>query len=231
MQTGAEFPIDVDVFIAFVKTKQGKVIQTRRQKKGFTVEVTDKGFRFTPTATNKPRPHELQAITRVVERYNETQSFITSSYSNITRNSSYTLTLIELYLEYAPTADLDELDERVRKLRKKISASDYPEGQLLPKKVSTTTSLYARDPFVKAWVLENAKGICESCGSPAPFLTSYDEPFLEVHHVVSLAEGGSDTISNTIAVCPNCHRRYHYSKAIQSELVKLYQKVPRLKRK
>jgi len=230
MQTVTGFPIDVDDFVAFVKAMQSKVIYTRKRSKGFTVDVTDKGFEFTPIATNKRRQHELQAIKRVVEKFNETQTFTTSSYTDITYNSSYTLTLIGLYLDHAPTADSDELDERVRNLRKKISTTDCPEGQRQPQKIVTTTSLYYRDPLIKAWVLENAKGNCESCGSPAPFLTSYDEPFLEVHHVVLLAEGGSDTIFNTIAVCPNCHRRYHYSKNKKPDLLGLYKKIPRLKR-
>ena len=36
------------------------------------------------------------------------------------------------------------------------------------------------------------------------------EPFLEVHHVKSLSDGGEDTLDNVIALCPNCHREKHY---------------------
>ena len=35
------------------------------------------------------------------------------------------------------------------------------------------------------------------------------EPFLENHHLVWLSRGGTDTIDNTIALCPNCHRKMH----------------------
>ena len=231
MLTGTTLEINVNDFIAFVKARQGKVISTRKRNKGFTVEVTDKGFEFTPAATNKRRPHELQAIKRVVERFNKTRSYTTSDYTDITYNSSYTLTLIGLYLAYIPTADEGELDEKVHSIRKSISTTDRPEGQQQPQKICLTTSSYVRDPFVKAWVLENAKGNCESCGSPAPFLNYNDEPFLEVHHVILLAEGGSDTICNTIAVCPNCHRRFHYSKNKIFGIKDLYKTIPRLKRK
>lgn len=34
-------------------------------------------------------------------------------------------------------------------------------------------------------------------------------PFLEVHHVKWLAKGGSDTVNNVVALCPNCHRKMH----------------------
>lgn len=33
--------------------------------------------------------------------------------------------------------------------------------------------------------------------------------FLETHHIVPLGQDGNDTIENTIALCPNCHRKMH----------------------
>jgi 5-methylcytosine-specific restriction enzyme A len=131
-------------------------------------------------------------------------------------------------MNYTPTADANELDQKVQKIRKTISTSCIPEGQIQPQRHIGTTLSYARDPLVKAWILENANGICESCGSPAPFFNSYNEPFLEVHHVKILADGGKDTICNAIAVCPNCHRRYHHSKDKNIETDNLYKSVPRL---
>ncbi len=68
-----------------------------------------------------------------------------------------------------------------------------------------------RNPYVAAAVLRRAKGNCESCGSPAPFLAAASgAPYLEIHHKVRLADGGEDTLENTMAVCPNCHRKEHY---------------------
>jgi 5-methylcytosine-specific restriction endonuclease McrA len=37
-------------------------------------------------------------------------------------------------------------------------------------------------------------------------------PYLEVHHVVPLSEGGDDTLENAAALCPSCHRELHYGK-------------------
>ncbi|WP_394197849.1 HNH endonuclease [Litoreibacter albidus] len=73
-----------------------------------------------------------------------------------------------------------------------------------------------------AAVLNFANGKCEKCGSEAPFVRADGTPFLEVHHVRFLAEGGPDTIDNAVGLCPNCHRACHYSKereAIRSGLV------------
>jgi EVE domain len=71
--------------------------------------------------------------------------------------------------DYAPTADEDEFNRRVSKLRKgKITFT--PAGQEKPAKVGTAGDAYVRDPLVKAWVLQNAEGKCEGCGNPAPFV-------------------------------------------------------------
>lgn len=130
--------------------------------------------------------------------------------------------------DYSPTANPNELEQKVQKVRKKITTAGIPSGQNKPQQTTSTSSSFVRDPLVKAWVLENAKGVCEDCGSPAPFLTIYDEPFLEVHHVKLLADGGSDTISNAIAVCPNCHRRCHLAKNKEVYISSIYSRIPRL---
>lgn len=63
------------------------------------------------------------------------------------------------------------------------------------------------------WVAEHAKrraaGCCELCRKPAPFNDRNGKPYLETHHIVWLARDGADTIENTVALCPNCHRRAH----------------------
>ncbi|EGX6952625.1 HNH endonuclease [Aeromonas hydrophila] len=89
---------------------------------------------------------------------------------------------------------------------------------------------YGRDPKVKAWVLMTAAGHCESCAQPAPFHATTGDAFLEVHHLRTLAEGGSDTISNTVALCPNCHRELHYGVNQAQKREALYQALPRLVR-
>lgn len=43
----------------------------------------------------------------------------------------------------------------------------------------------------------------------APFQNKDGEPYLETHHIICLSHGGPDTIDNTVALCPNCHRKMH----------------------
>jgi len=108
-----------------------------------------------------------------------------------------------------PTADQALLKARARQLRGHQGAP--PEGVRSPKRTTVTTTAYCRDPAVVAHVLDRANGVYEACGTVAPFKKDDGDPFLEVHHVVQLAEGGPDTIDNAIAACPNCHRRLHHS--------------------
>ena len=94
-----------------------------------------------------------------------------------------------------------------RKGRKK-RLLDAPK---LPKQRYATRMDFIRNPDVVAEVLERSRGICENCGNTAPFTRASDgTPYLEVHHVVTLANGGEDIVENAEALCPNCHRRKHY---------------------
>lgn len=64
---------------------------------------------------------------------------------------------------------------------------------------------------VHRYVLRRANGVCEGCGSPAPFLKRNNTPYLEPHHIDMLAEDGPDHPSFVIAVCPTCHSRAHHA--------------------
>lgn len=68
---------------------------------------------------------------------------------------------------------------------------------------------YERDPYVVEWAKRKADGVCQLCHSPAPFVTTQGDPFLEIHHIIPLGQKGQDTIENTVALCPNCHRKMH----------------------
>jgi len=80
-----------------------------------------------------------------------------------------------------------------------------------PQRVPIVRMGFVRSPDVVAEVRYLANGICGRCGQPAPFNRRADgSPYLEVHHVRQLADGGDDTVANAVALCPNCHRRQHH---------------------
>ncbi len=91
--------------------------------------------------------------------------------------------------------------------RKRLS-----DAPIIPKRIEVKTIVFERNPDVVAEVLLRAKGFCESCDNPAPFLRRSDNtPYLEVHHKKPLALGGGDAVDNAIALCPNCHRKAHHA--------------------
>jgi len=80
-----------------------------------------------------------------------------------------------------------------------------------PEVIQIISKGYKRNADVIAEVLCRASGICELCNEKAPFIRKKDHtPYLEVHHETPLAKGGEDTIENSLALCPNCHRKEHF---------------------
>ena len=103
-----------------------------------------------------------------------------------------------------------------------------PSGRSKPTSTAVSITQFQRDASVKAWVLREANGNCECCSRPAPFMTIDGTPFLEVHHVRQLADQGSDTITNAVALCPNCHRELHYGQNGLVLVEHLYRDISRL---
>lgn len=127
-----------------------------------------------------------------------------------------------------PTADPITLEERVRKIQQR-GIINIPKGTNKPQLViSTGRKEIQRDPAVKAWVKMKAQGKCELCLNPAPFSDDAGFPYLEVHHVVTLGEGGPDTVSNSVALCPTCHRFLHFGNGRLTAKDKLYNTIGRL---
>lgn len=120
--------------------------------------------------------------------------------------------------------------EEVRRHKKK-GFEIPPQGKAKPERKTFNGKVYVSDPAIVAFVELAADGLCEKCGLEAPFLRSDGSPFLEVHHIQSLADGGPDTVWNAAGLCPNCHRECHYGQNIaklQNELTaKILRKRPK----
>lgn len=99
--------------------------------------------------------------------------------------------------KYVHKLSMDELRERARR------SSEIPGERIV------TTKQFERNPNITELAKRRANGICQLCHSRAPFITKQGDPFLETHHIIPLGQGGKDTIENTVALCPNCHRKMH----------------------
>lgn len=82
-----------------------------------------------------------------------------------------------------------------------------------PKKRSVSREEFIRDPYVAAAAILLAKGKCSMTGCKSSLFEKDDvAAYLEAHHVTPLGENGDDTIANTVAMCPHCHRELHFGK-------------------
>lgn len=121
--------------------------------------------------------------------------------------------------ENFPLISSDKLNEIVERKRKKIKKLSKDRETLIklatqPKSAFSkeyrrvVSKQYYRDEAVKEYARIRANGVCQLCEEPAPFAVN-KVPFLEVHHIQWLANGGPDTVDNVVALCPNCHRKMH----------------------
>ena len=109
---------------------------------------------------------------------------------------------------------LNNLDQVKERKAKKLSNKELLElakntGRKNPGSRRVSSTQPDRNPYVVEYTNRRADGISQLCGDPAPFIKKNGEPFLEVHHINWLTKGGEDTIENTVALCPNCHRKMH----------------------
>ncbi len=118
---------------------------------------------------------------------------------------------------------LDLIAEQKERQARRLSDSELEQrakrSRIKADNRTTQSNYYERDPWVKEYTLRKAKGICQLCNQPAPFSKRNGNPYLETHHVIWLAEGGDNSIDNTVALCPNCHRKMHI---VNSEVDKNY---------
>lgn len=128
---------------------------------------------------------------------------------------------------FESTSDVVELSKRVGALLN--GEIHKPYGALKPNKISIQSKVYARSPAVVAYILQESKGSCEACFQSAPFISDAGKPFLEVHHIVPLSDGGPDIPENCVALCPNCHRAMHYALNRKELMSSLYHNIARLK--
>lgn len=117
----------------------------------------------------------------------------------------------------------EELDQEVRRLDKALTGRTLEELMSVyraqakrdrPRRRPTRTNAFERNALVVLITKRRAAFKCEvaTCSVP-PFVDKDNQPYVETHHLVPLAEGGRDTIDNTACLCAVHHRELHCGKA------------------
>ena len=83
-------------------------------------------------------------------------------------------------------------------------------GADLPTLKTSEIKTHKRKDIVKVYAHARSNGKCEACDADAPFISKNNKPYLEVHHIKALSDGGLDHPGNVAAICPNCHRRIEH---------------------
>ena len=123
----------------------------------------------------------------------------------------------------SPLADTDQPEEVVPVVAASLAnlrAAAIEAGRSAPLRATREAqqTYLQRSAAVRRYVLGRASGVCEACSHDAPFVTLTGAPFLEVHHIDRLSDGGPDQIHAVAALCPNCHREAHFG--LQREVLK-----------
>jgi 5-methylcytosine-specific restriction protein A len=120
--------------------------------------------------------------------------------------------------EHRPEIPLELLDNKLKVRDKKAKSKSDIELERLARLASNrlgsnqrsgNVKRYDRDSNISEYAKRRAKGICQLCEQPAPFIDKVGKPYLESHHIEWLSKGGPDTIENSVGICPNCHKKMH----------------------
>ena len=129
---------------------------------------------------------------------------------------------------YIDEETIQTWQEKRQKQAKKLSLDELKnrasKSNPISNEYKTVVKQYVRSAYVVEFAKRLAKGVCQLCDQPAPFHDKKGIPYLETHHIVWLARGGEDTISNTVALCPNCHKRMHLLD-LEEDKIKLLSRV------
>lgn len=114
------------------------------------------------------------------------------------------------------------MDDDLSKLEQRLKSNKVTQP---PRSATTSTTVYDRSQDVIAYAKKRAGLRCEVPNCEHPAFTKPDGAvYVEVHHIVTLAEGGLDTIHNVACLCPSHHREIHFG-ANAEELKTTLQKL------
>ena len=192
-------------------TGMGKLGDQKLEKQNKTVaESNINGVKIFLFEVFKPKEYIYQGIVKLEEKpYQEVQKDV--------EGKNRKVWIFPLSLEKNTFIDLKVYEECLAKKQSLLSKKNKAElyeiiKEKECKKASyrkTVNNTYIRDPYIIEFAKLRANGYCQLCGNEAPFKNPMGEPYLEVHHIVWLSRGGTDTIDNVVALCPNCHRKIH----------------------
>lgn len=132
-------------------------------------------------------------------------------------------------LHDAPKSSDETTNRLISRLNEKNTFDRAAKAVGKPQKKIVARDDFVRNPYVVAAAIMRSKGECEMPGCTCTLFHRDDgTPYLEVHHIVPLAEGGDDTLINAAALCPYCHRKLHHGVNRSSDRIVLHTHITSL---
>lgn len=94
-------------------------------------------------------------------------------------------------------------------LRDKINEISGFNQDNPPKMTAALVKKWERDAILCDLLKEYRGAKCQICDYF--FIKKDGEPYVEVHHLEQLSNGGLNICSNLLVLCANCHRAFHYA--------------------
>ena len=180
-----------------------------------------------PKATNKHGGVTDKRITNIMRNVCEEKTNLESKLKKFfeekfektgkIKNKTHKFWKTNICLYSTPEQIDKDLYEKVKLLNKNRNTppdlSNYGKIKKEASHKTTTCDRFVRDEQVVADALWLAEGTCQGCeiGPKKLFKRASDgTPYLEVHHIKPLSDGGQDVLSNVCALCPTCHRLLHH---------------------
>lgn len=164
--------------------------------------------------TNGVEVHLFEVMTKAVYTYRGIVKLVQEPYMSTQQDEMGTERKVWIFpvkpvIELMENLEKDLTEKEIVRMSNQQLARRSAISKVDKSPKTTESTVYYRDPYLKEIVKRIAEGKCQYCSNEAPFIDKNGEPYLEEHHVKRLADGGTDTIDNVVAICPNCHRRMH----------------------
>ncbi|MFR3728467.1 HNH endonuclease [Lacrimispora sp.] len=162
--------------------------------------------------TNGIDIHLFEVMNKSIYTYRGVVKLVDKPYQSMQPDDNGNMRKVWMF-PVKPISNVDELIELSEREISRLSNRELNRrsqiSQVERKPQRKETTIYYRNPYLKEIIKRIAEGKCQYCGNEAPFYDKNNKPYLEEHHVKRLADGGTDTLDNVVAVCPNCHRKMH----------------------
>lgn len=164
--------------------------------------------------TNGVEVHLFEVMTKAIYTYRGVVKLVEKPYMTTQPDNNGNVRKVWIFpvkpvLELVENLEKDLVEKEIVRMSNQQLARRSAISKVDKNPKTTETTVYYRDPYLKEMVKRIAAGKCQYCGNDAPFIDNEGQPYLEEHHVKRLADGGTDTINNVVAICPNCHRKVH----------------------